>query len=129
MQLMFFITDDRVQWFRAEANFEHWQERVKSLHAEFEQVIARFAKEHDTWTTLATQFASTPGHVAYAKEHTDIFKSLRLDTEMKFKHARIDFLNTSASETLADRVLLWQKNQERAFGFDWYVNCLSLWQK
>ncbi|KAE9385203.1 hypothetical protein BT96DRAFT_950003, partial [Gymnopus androsaceus JB14] len=111
-------TNDRIQWFRAEADFERWQECVESLHAEFTRVIARFAKDRDSWATLATKYTPTAGHVAYAKEHADMFESLRVDAEMKFRHAQLDFLKTSAGETLADRVLLWRANQETAFGFD-----------
>ena len=86
LRLMTSITDDRIQWFRAEANFEHWQERLESLHVEFMHVIARFTKDRDSWATLATQYSPTTGHVAYAKEHADMFESLRLDAEMKFRH-------------------------------------------
>ena len=121
LQLTYCITDDRIQWFRAEADFERWQECVESLHAEFTCVIARFTKDRDSWATLATKYSPTAGHVAYAKEHADMFESLRLDAEMKFRHAQLDFLKTSAGETLADRVLLWRANQETAFGFDRYV--------
>ncbi|KAE9390835.1 hypothetical protein BT96DRAFT_1063159 [Gymnopus androsaceus JB14] len=92
LQLTYCITDDRIQWFRAEANFE-------------------FAKDRDSWATI------TAGHVVYTKEHADMFESLHLDVEMKFRHAQLDFLMTSAGETLADCVLLWRANQETAFGW------------
>lgn len=85
-------------------------------------MIDRFTKDRDSWITLATKHSSTPGHVAYAKEHDDMFESLRMDAKMKFKQVRLDFLTTSAGESLSDRVLLWRENQETAFAFNRYVH-------
>lgn len=121
------MADDRIQWFRAEADFERWQERVESLHAEFTRMIDRFTKDRDSWASLATKHSTTAGHVAYAKEHADMFESLRLDAELKFKQVRLDFLTTSVGETLADRVLLWRANQETAFRFNRYVPQILRW--
>lgn len=114
--------DDRVQWFRAEAEFERKQEMLESKHAEFERALRRFAWDRDTWATLSEKYSVTPGHSAYAKEHADMFESLRLDLEMKYNHGAIPFLSKrSTGETLASRVIQWRKEEEKHFAFDRYV--------
>ncbi|KAE9395260.1 hypothetical protein BT96DRAFT_997764 [Gymnopus androsaceus JB14] len=72
-------TNDRVQWFRAEADFEHWQECLERKHADCDCALRRFAFEQDAWDTLAKEFAESPGHAAYACKHRDMFKSLHIN--------------------------------------------------
>jgi len=108
-----------VQWFRAEADFERWQECLERKHAECDRALRRFAFERDAWASLAKEFAETPGHGAYAREHHDIFESLRVDLQMKFNSVAVPILRlTSPSETIADRVLIWRTDQEKYFAFD-----------
>ncbi|KAJ3712824.1 hypothetical protein C8R42DRAFT_567538, partial [Lentinula raphanica] len=40
---------DSVQWFRAEADMERWQEQLEIKHAEFLRLIASFTKHRDAW--------------------------------------------------------------------------------
>lgn len=111
--------DDRVQWFRAEADFERKQEMLESKHAEFERALRRFAWDRDTWATLSEGYSDTPGHRAYAREHSDMFESLRLDLEMKYNYGAIPFLSKrSSGETLASRVIQWRQEEEKHFDFD-----------
>lgn len=114
--------DDRVQWFRAEADFERKQEMLESKHAEFERALRRFAWDRDTWATLSNKYSATPGHCAYAREHADMFESLRLDLEMKYSHGAIPFLSRrSTGETLASHVVQWRREEEKHLAFDWYA--------
>ncbi|KAE9389521.1 hypothetical protein BT96DRAFT_1003160 [Gymnopus androsaceus JB14] len=107
-------TNDRVQWFRAEADFERWQECLKRKHAECDRALRRFAFKRDAWALLAKEFAESPGHGAYAREHRDIFESLRVDLQMKFDSVAVPILRpTSPSETIADRVLIWRTDHEK----------------
>ncbi|KAJ3967682.1 hypothetical protein EV361DRAFT_1007290 [Lentinula raphanica] len=59
---------DSVQWFRAEADMERWQEQLEIKHAEFLRLIASFTKYRDAWDLLVNQYSSIPGHRAYAQE-------------------------------------------------------------
>ncbi|KAK7021435.1 hypothetical protein R3P38DRAFT_2435965, partial [Favolaschia claudopus] len=42
-----------VQWFRARADMERWQEEVEILAQEFRRSIKGFTKMRDVWTSLA----------------------------------------------------------------------------
>ncbi|KAJ6480333.1 hypothetical protein C8R45DRAFT_933261 [Mycena sanguinolenta] len=61
---------DRVQWFRAEAEMQRWQEQCEQKLAELLRTNRSFLKMADTWTTVASQTAAacSPGHSAYAKQ-------------------------------------------------------------
>ncbi|KAJ7931951.1 hypothetical protein B0H13DRAFT_1857371 [Mycena leptocephala] len=58
---------DRVQWFRAEAEVQRWQEHVEMRLAELLRTIRSFRKWHEVWSSLAEQ-QDNPGHAAYAKQ-------------------------------------------------------------
>jgi hypothetical protein len=112
---------DSVQWFRAESEFERSLERLEKTHAEFERLIRRFAFDRDAWQRLATEFSSTPGHVAYAREHSDMCETLRADADMKYEHGAIPFLRRRPAEvTLSDRVQVWRSEEDKLFAFDRY---------
>ncbi|KAK1234885.1 hypothetical protein PQX77_001902 [Marasmius sp. AFHP31] len=113
-------TCDRVQWMRSEADFERWQEQLERKHAEFMRSIAFFANARDTWKTLASdECSSTPGHRAYAKEHSDMYETLRLDCEVKYKACAIPILlNIPSGKTLADQVLRFRETENKYFRFD-----------
>ncbi|KAJ3994816.1 hypothetical protein F5050DRAFT_1809260 [Lentinula boryana] len=112
-------TENRVQWFRAEADFERWQEQIEIKHADFQRVIASFTYYRDAWMRLSSQNSLTPGHCAYAREHSDMFESLRMDAQAKYDHCGIDILkNVRPGHTLADRILLWHAGEEKMFSFD-----------
>ncbi|KAJ3765858.1 hypothetical protein FB446DRAFT_654653, partial [Lentinula raphanica] len=116
--------NDSVQWFRAEADMERWQEQLEIKHAEFLRLIASFKKHRDAWELLATQYSSrlTPGHTAYAKEHQDMFDSLRVNAEEKYRHCAIPFLRSRApDQSLGDRIILWRREEEKLFKFDRHV--------
>ncbi|KAJ3801004.1 hypothetical protein GGU11DRAFT_753928 [Lentinula aff. detonsa] len=73
-----------------EAGFEWWQEQVKTKHAEFPCMIKSSTYSRNAWLKLAQEpHSSLPGHVAYAKEHSDMWESLQRDAEAKFKHCGI----------------------------------------
>ena len=118
--LLTFDADDRVQWFRAEADFERWQECLERKHADCDHALRRFAFERDAWGTLAKEFAESPGHTAYACKHRNMFESLRIDLQMKFDNVAVPILRPMCpTETISDRVLIWREDQEKYFSFDW----------
>ncbi|KAJ3780411.1 hypothetical protein GGU10DRAFT_337196 [Lentinula aff. detonsa] len=110
---------NHVQFFRAEADYETWQEELERKHADFVFLIGSFTKQRDDWAILAKNFSSTPGHVAYAKEHSNMFEALRADAGLKYKRCGIGFLvNTPLGEQLDRRIMAWRAQEEKHFAFD-----------
>ncbi|KAJ6490891.1 hypothetical protein C8R45DRAFT_901278 [Mycena sanguinolenta] len=60
---------DRVQWFRAEAEMQRWQEQVEQKLAELLRTIRSFRTMHNVWTQLAAmQPGEKIGAIAYARQ-------------------------------------------------------------
>ncbi|KAJ3738275.1 hypothetical protein EV360DRAFT_58245, partial [Lentinula raphanica] len=114
------LINNRIQWARAEADFERWQEEVEKKHGDFMRVIKAYAYARDAWMELAQPlYASSPGHVAYAKEHSDMLESLRSDAQAKYSQCGIPGLcNILTGKTLADNVLKWRQEEEKQFNFN-----------
>ncbi|KIK51562.1 hypothetical protein GYMLUDRAFT_64775 [Collybiopsis luxurians FD-317 M1] len=117
-------SDNCIQWFHAEADFEHWQEQLEQKHVEFLLLAASFAALRDVWKVLASdQYSAMEAHVVYAKEHSDMYETLCVDVESKYECCGIPFLcKLLPEETIADKVLLWQQEEEKHFAFDQYVS-------
>ncbi|KAJ3779956.1 hypothetical protein GGU10DRAFT_337582 [Lentinula aff. detonsa] len=113
-------TNNRIQWFQVEAKFERWQEQVETKHAEFPRMIKSSAYSRDAWLKLAQEpHSSSLGHVAYAKEHSNMWESLQRDAEAKFKHCGIPRLQIiPKGKTLANNVLQWKQEEEKHFNFN-----------
>ena len=61
----------------------------------------------------------TAGHVAYAKEHADMYETLRRDCELKYEKCGIPVLhNIPDRKTLADQVLIFREQEERIFNYN-----------
>ncbi|KAJ3816224.1 hypothetical protein F5880DRAFT_1619604 [Lentinula raphanica] len=107
---------DSVQWFRAEADMERWQEQLEIKHAEFLRLITSFTKHRDAWDLLAKRYSTLPGHLAYAQEHRDLFDSLRVDAQERYQQSAVSFLlYRDSGETLADRIVRWRREEEKWF--------------
>ncbi|KAF7372608.1 CxC2 domain-containing protein [Mycena venus] len=60
---------DRVQWFRAEAEMQRWQEQKEQKLIELLRTVRSFFKMQQVWTQLANGHSSNqPGHAAYARQ-------------------------------------------------------------
>ncbi|KAJ7435701.1 hypothetical protein B0H11DRAFT_1937340 [Mycena galericulata] len=59
---------ERVQWFRAEAEVQRWQEHAEMRLAELLRTIRSFAKWNNVWLDLAKAQSSSPGLAAYARQ-------------------------------------------------------------
>lgn len=70
--LSFTMLGDRVQWFRAEAEMQRWQEHREQKIAELLRVNRSFQKMQQTWTTLAFTNSLT-GHQAYARQKAAMY--------------------------------------------------------
>ncbi|KAJ6616904.1 hypothetical protein B0H10DRAFT_1914835 [Mycena sp. CBHHK59/15] len=59
---------DRVQWFRAEAEMQRWQEQKEQKLVELLRTIRSFVKMQSIWSQLGDSHANQPGHAAYARQ-------------------------------------------------------------
>ncbi|KAJ7857939.1 hypothetical protein B0H14DRAFT_3135672 [Mycena olivaceomarginata] len=65
---------DRVQWFRAEAEMQRWQEQKEQKLVELLRTIRSFLKMQQVWTQLADAHSSSqPGHTAYARQKAAMY--------------------------------------------------------
>ncbi|KAJ7659305.1 hypothetical protein DFH06DRAFT_989992, partial [Mycena polygramma] len=66
---------DRVQWFRAEAEMQRWQEQKEQKLVELLRTIRSFAKMQEVWTWLGhSHSANQPGHAAYARQKASMYE-------------------------------------------------------
>ncbi|KAJ7360665.1 hypothetical protein DFH08DRAFT_683848 [Mycena albidolilacea] len=97
---------DRVQWFRAKAEMQRWQEQGEQKLAELLRTNRSFLKMEDTWTTLALQNAQAkPGHSAYAKQKAAMYRK-------RAEMAQALILGVGYGELLASDTSLVQRVQE-----------------
>ncbi|KAJ7809343.1 hypothetical protein B0H14DRAFT_3151655 [Mycena olivaceomarginata] len=97
---------DRVQWFRAEAEMQRWQEQGEQKLAELLRTNRSFLKMEDTWTALALQNAPTkPGHSAYAKQKAAMYRK-------RAEMAQALILGVGYGDLLASDASLVQRVQE-----------------
>jgi leucyl aminopeptidase (aminopeptidase T) len=74
------LSGDRVQWFRALAEMERWQEEKEQKLAELLRTSRSFSQMQLTWTTLAAQ-SSSPGHAAYARQKAAMYGGFTTRTQ------------------------------------------------
>ncbi|KAF8195334.1 hypothetical protein K438DRAFT_1760990 [Mycena galopus ATCC 62051] len=66
---------DRVQWFRAEAEMQQWQEQKEQKLVELLRTVRSFLKMQQVWTQLGNEHSSNqPGHAAYARQKTAMYQ-------------------------------------------------------
>ncbi|OCH85160.1 hypothetical protein OBBRIDRAFT_692560, partial [Obba rivulosa] len=68
---------ERVEWFRARAEKERYDEEVNILHAEFRRTIKSFMKMSEVWEAAARKSDRSPGAKAYAKQKSFMFKRMQ----------------------------------------------------
>jgi hypothetical protein len=75
---------DRVQWFRARAQAQRWEEEVEILEEEFRRTIRSFERMAEVWRLLAKAPDMATGYSAYAFKHTQMFSEMAEDCRGKF---------------------------------------------
>ncbi|KAJ6613139.1 hypothetical protein B0H10DRAFT_1951679 [Mycena sp. CBHHK59/15] len=69
------ISGDRVKWFRAEVDMQHWQEHGEQKLVELLRTIRSFSKMQKVWTELADSCdVKHPGHAAYAGQKAVMYQ-------------------------------------------------------
>ncbi|KAF8955769.1 hypothetical protein BDZ97DRAFT_1709000 [Flammula alnicola] len=94
---------DRVQWFRAEAEMERWQEEWEKTQADFLRCIRFFGKMHDVWMQLAGS-SSNGGSKAYALKKSAMFKTMERNARDHLNRAGYSHLVLKDSQILADLI-------------------------
>ncbi|KAJ7493919.1 hypothetical protein FB451DRAFT_1020845, partial [Mycena latifolia] len=74
----------RVQWHRAHADMERWQEEVEIL-GQFRRAIQGFNKMEATWTALAHDHENEPGKKVYALKVAGMYRQMGKDAREQFK--------------------------------------------
>jgi hypothetical protein len=80
---------DRVQWFRARAHMEHWEEEFETVEEEFRRTIRGFDRMAEVWTQLAEMavVGAQAGHAEYAFEKAWMYGDMATDCRRKFTAA------------------------------------------
>lgn len=105
------FSEERVKFFRDEAEMERWREQVEIKHAEFARVIRAFRKSNEIWMAIANSRSSspTPGHIAYARKVAMRYTLMERDTRDRFAGCCIPVLqDIGEGQTLADQILAWR---------------------
>ena len=109
---------DSVQFFRAEAEMQRWQEEWESKQAEFLRCIRAFHKSSDVWKELS-KTASRGGEIAYANKKSTMFQEMaELATSEFIAAGYEDRLTTLSGDTsLADLVIADRADPENAVAY------------
>ncbi|KAK6984041.1 hypothetical protein R3P38DRAFT_3456387 [Favolaschia claudopus] len=80
------IPGDRVQWFRAEADMQRWQEQIEQKLAELLRTRRSFLKMESVWLELAPlQPLDRPGAAAYACQKAAMYQRRASEAYTKLK--------------------------------------------
>ena len=74
---------DRVQWFRAEAEMQRWQEQWEAKQADFMRCIQFYKKMSEVWSQLATS-SDTAGRAAYARRTSAMYDAMAQSAKALF---------------------------------------------
>jgi hypothetical protein len=97
------LSGDRVQWFRAEAEMQRWQEEWERKQAEFLRCIRSFGKMSDVWAELSKSSPSK-GHASYARKKSAMFARMRQVAQAKFDSAGYANRTLEEGQILADLI-------------------------
>ncbi|KIJ90719.1 hypothetical protein K443DRAFT_126434, partial [Laccaria amethystina LaAM-08-1] len=116
---------DRVQWFRAEAEMERWQEEWERKQAEFMRCIRSYDKMSDVWAELSKSSPSQ-GHAAYARKKSAMFSRMKQIAQAKFNSAGYTNRVLQDRQILAD--LIQQDRQMDGQGLEDVLSNIQLRQ-
>lgn len=110
--------EERVKFFRDEAEMERWREQVEIKHAEFARIIRAFQKSNEIWIAIANSKTSspTPGHTAYARKVAMQYALMTRDARDRFAACGIPVLeDIDEGLTLADKIKAWRAHEAMRF--------------
>ncbi|KAJ7749001.1 hypothetical protein B0H14DRAFT_3603870, partial [Mycena olivaceomarginata] len=103
---------DRVQWFRAEAEMQRWQEQKEQKLAELLRTNRSFLKMEATWSALASDSA-TAGHRAYARQKAATYQTRAQQAQNFITRAGYGKLLTK-SANIIERIQM-EREKEKMF--------------
>jgi hypothetical protein len=122
-----FIIENRVQWFRCEAQFEHWKEEIEIKHAELHRGITYFGMMKEVWEAVGSKngslAANAPGHTAkneylgakaYALRTAGMYQRLKKRMAEVLRDTGIELLkDIPKGKRLVDQVYAWRELEIR----------------
>jgi len=96
-----FSPGDRVQWFRAEAEMQRWQEQLEAKQADFLRCIQFYKKMSEVWAQLATS-SDTAGRAAYTRRTSAMYDAMAQSAKALFISAGYQDRILAEDRTLAD---------------------------
>ncbi|KAJ6481348.1 hypothetical protein DFH09DRAFT_950853, partial [Mycena vulgaris] len=75
----------KVQWHRARADVERWQEELEIVGQEFCRALQGFKKMHSVWTALADDHENNPGRKAYASKVASMYEQMEKNMCQQFE--------------------------------------------
>lgn len=86
------MTGVRVEWLKARARAQRWEEEVRMLRAEMNRVLEFFSWKATWWATSTTRTSVSPqlgeGLTAYAAEQADMYRRIRVAFETLWQPKR-----------------------------------------
>lgn len=79
------LLGDHIQWFRAEADMQQWQEQVELKLAELFRTSRSFRRMQEIWTTLSLD--QPPSYMAYAKQKAAMYKKMAQSCDVGLDNA------------------------------------------
>ncbi|KAF8965358.1 hypothetical protein BDZ97DRAFT_1904028 [Flammula alnicola] len=105
---------DRVQWFRAEAEMQRWQEELETLQADFMRCIRTFQKMSEVWKDLAKSNSGEPGKTAYARKKSSMFTEMAIRGQQQFENAGYSNRVLEEGKILADYLEIDRSDLEKS---------------
>ncbi|KAJ7823370.1 hypothetical protein B0H13DRAFT_1659075 [Mycena leptocephala] len=109
-------SDDRVQWFRAEAEMYRWLEQYERKHAELFRVIGRYHRDSVVWAGQADREqernGGLNGKVAYGRMQAAMHRRLEHNAKVIFKSAESgahhDWVSATSFDELVTKIDGWR---------------------
>lgn len=76
---------DKVQWFRAEADFFRWLEQLERKHFEFVRLIGSFRWYVEIWTGRRQKSSGNAGLAAFASRQAAVYEAMLDDAYSLFR--------------------------------------------
>jgi hypothetical protein len=86
---------NRVNWLRAKARSDRWNEELLLCRLEMTWTINAFAHRKTFWTDLKTGSDHTTGSQAYAAKQEAMWERMRDSAQQSFDAARLSIFGTS----------------------------------
>jgi hypothetical protein len=111
------VVEDAVQWYRAEADMDRWQEQYVRKHADFHRSIKYCHAFSEIWRSMAKESDDLKaveglGKAAYARRAGAIWEELGRRASAAFKKVGLpELVYIPSGKKLHDQVRDWQQSE------------------